>query len=155
MRRAILGKRLRLIEAWRKYALRCRVFKSQTALNQAVAKCGQIGLDALDDFPDLKQDAFDYLHQAPTEIMGGAARFRSSAVSLLFGLATKGHNVTASCHLGLERLTCTIRTQYVGHGRLIVARSVICDTHTSDHAKSGIEGLSAATRARDHWQRRW
>ena len=41
----------------------------------------------------------------------------------------------------------TIRTQYVGHGRLIVARSVICDTHTSDHAKSGIEGLSAATRA--------
>ena len=68
MRRAILGKRLRLIEAWRKYALRCRVFKSQTALNQAVAKCGQIGLDALDDFPDLKQDAFDYLKKAPTEI---------------------------------------------------------------------------------------
>ena len=68
MRRAILGKRLRLIEAWRKYALRCRVFKSQTALNQAVAKCGQIGMDGLDDFPDLKQDAFDYLKCAPTEI---------------------------------------------------------------------------------------
>jgi hypothetical protein len=68
MIRAILGKRLRLIEAWRKYAVRCRVYKSQTALNEAVAKCGQIGLDALDDFPDLKQDAFEYLKRAPNEV---------------------------------------------------------------------------------------
>ena len=66
--RAILGKRLRLIEAWRRYALRCRVYKSQTALKEAVAKCGQIGLDALDDFPDLKQDAFEYLNRAATEV---------------------------------------------------------------------------------------
>ena len=66
--RAILGKRLRLIEAWRKYALRCRVYKSQTALNEAVRKCGQIGMDALDDFPDLKQDAFDYVNRPPFEV---------------------------------------------------------------------------------------
>ena len=68
MIRAIMGKRLRLIDAWRKYALRCRVFKSQTALKNAVAKCGEIGLDGLNDFPDLKQDAFDFLQRAPNQI---------------------------------------------------------------------------------------
>jgi hypothetical protein len=44
------------------------VFKSQTALKNAVAKCGQIGLDGLGDFPDLKQDAFDFLQREPNQI---------------------------------------------------------------------------------------
>ena len=66
--RAVLGKRLRMLLAWHKYAIRCRCYKSQMALKACIKRTGQIGLDGLREFPDLHQDAFDMLKLAPGQL---------------------------------------------------------------------------------------
>ncbi len=66
--RAIMGKRVRLVKAWHAYAVRCRVYKTQTKLNDAVERCGTFGIAGLDDHPDLKQDAFDLLNRSPGDV---------------------------------------------------------------------------------------
>ena len=69
--RAIKGKRLRMVLAWKSYAVRCRVYKSQQALLKCVEKTGGpngIGMDGLRDFPELQQDAFELLRKSPADV---------------------------------------------------------------------------------------
>jgi hypothetical protein len=66
--RAVLGKRLRMLLAWHKFAVRCRCYKSQVAMNACIQRTGRIGLDGLRNFPDLQQDAFDLLKLPPGQV---------------------------------------------------------------------------------------
>ena len=50
------------------YALRCRCFRSQEALRAALKRCGEVGLVGLDDFPQLRQDAFELLNAVPADV---------------------------------------------------------------------------------------